>query len=107
MAENKKSFLLYCDLLEVAKELDDKSRGELFLYILKYVNDLNPEPPNELIKMLFIPIKQQLKRDLKKYEKPKIITITNVLAQINNLNEFAKGLRNIINKKSKTVSYRV
>ena len=68
MAENKKSFLLYCDLLEVAKELDDKSRGELFLYILKYVNDLNPEPPNELIKMLFIPIKQQLKRDLKKYE---------------------------------------
>ena len=37
---------------------------------------------------------------LKKYEKPKIITITNVLAQINNLNEFAKGLRNIINKKS-------
>ena len=68
MAENKKSFLLYCDLLEVAKELDDKSRGELFLYILEYVNDLNPEPPNELIKMLFIPIKQQLKRDLKKYE---------------------------------------
>jgi len=37
---------------------------------------------------------------LKKYAKPKIITITNVLAQINNLNEFAKGLRNIINKKS-------
>ena len=27
--------------------------------------------------------------------KPKIITITNVLAQINNLNEFAKGLRTI------------
>ena len=37
---------------------------------------------------------------LKKYEKPKIITITNVLAQINNLNEFAKGLNNILNKES-------
>ena len=37
---------------------------------------------------------------LKKYERPKIITITNVLAQIDNLNEFAKSLRNIIDKKS-------
>jgi len=37
---------------------------------------------------------------LKKYEKPKIITITNVLAQINNLNEFVKGLHNILNKES-------
>ena len=37
---------------------------------------------------------------LKKYERPKIITITNVLAQIDNLNEFAKSLRNITNNKS-------
>tara|TARA_Y100000590_G_scaffold224743_2_gene254154 strand:- start:1730 stop:2965 length:1236 start_codon:yes stop_codon:yes gene_type:complete len=37
---------------------------------------------------------------LDKYEKPKIITITNVLAQIDNLNEFAKSLRNIINEQS-------
>ena len=37
---------------------------------------------------------------LKKYEKPKIITITNVLAQIDNLNEFAKSLKNIMNQKS-------
>ncbi len=40
------------------------------------------------------------KNYLKKYSKPKIITITNVLAQINNLNEFAKGLSNIINNES-------
>ena len=37
---------------------------------------------------------------LKKYKKPKIITITNVLAQINNLNEVARALKNIINKES-------
>ena len=37
---------------------------------------------------------------LKKYAKPKIITITNVLAQIDNLNKFTKGLCNIINKES-------
>ena len=33
---------------------------------------------------------------LKKYERPKIITITNVLAQIENINELAKSLKNII-----------
>jgi len=37
---------------------------------------------------------------LKKYKRPRIITITNVLAQINNLNEFVKSLHNIINKRS-------
>ena len=37
---------------------------------------------------------------LEKYAKPKIITITNVLAQIDNLNEFAKGLNNITDNES-------
>ena len=37
---------------------------------------------------------------LRKNNKPKIITITNVLAQIDNLNEFAKGLSNIISNDS-------
>ena len=37
---------------------------------------------------------------LKKYTKPKIITITNVLAQIDNLNELAKSLKNITDKES-------
>lgn len=40
------------------------------------------------------------KKYLEKYAKPKIITITNVLAQIDNLNEFAKSLNNIIDKES-------
>ena len=37
---------------------------------------------------------------LKKYKKPKIISITNVLAQVNDLNQFVKALKNIINEKS-------
>ena len=37
---------------------------------------------------------------LKNYKKPKIVTITNVLAQVDNLNELANGLNNIINKQS-------
>ena len=40
------------------------------------------------------------KEYLQKYAKPKIITITNVLAQIDNLNEFTKGLRNIADNES-------
>ncbi len=37
---------------------------------------------------------------LQKYKKPKIITITNVLAQIDNLNDVAKSLKNITDKES-------
>tara|TARA_B110000881_G_C18590715_1_gene527783 strand:+ start:1287 stop:2522 length:1236 start_codon:yes stop_codon:yes gene_type:complete len=37
---------------------------------------------------------------LKKFEKPRIITITNVLAQVDDLKKFVKGLKNIIDKKS-------
>ncbi len=37
---------------------------------------------------------------LTKFASPKVITITNVLAQVENLNQFAKSLRNIINRES-------
>ena len=43
------------------------------------------------------------KEYLKRFEKPKIITITNVLAQVDNLNEFAKSLNNIMNRESVVV----
>ncbi len=36
----------------------------------------------------------------KNFEKPKLITITNVLAQIDNLRDFTKGLKNISNNKT-------
>ena len=65
--EGKKSFVLYTDLIEIVEELDDNEAGLLFKTILRYVNDLDPEIPKE-IKLAFIPIKQDLKRDLKRYE---------------------------------------
>ena len=68
MAENKKSFILYRDILEVADELSDQDAGQLFKHILNYVNDNHPVTDNPIVKLSFIPIKQQLKRDLKKYE---------------------------------------
>jgi hypothetical protein len=68
MAENKKSFLLYCDLIHTVEKMPKEMAGELFLHILQYVNDMNPESDNLLINLTFEPIKQSLKRDLKKYE---------------------------------------
>jgi hypothetical protein len=69
MANGKKSFLLYCDLIHTVKKLPKEKQAELFIHILEYVNDLNPETDDLLLNIAFEPIKQGLKRDLKKYEK--------------------------------------
>ena len=68
MAKDKKSFLLYCDIIHTVEKLDDVQAGKLFKHLLKYVNDQNPTPENPLIEIAFEPIKQSLKRDLIKYE---------------------------------------
>jgi hypothetical protein len=68
MATNKKSFVLYCDLIHTIEHLSIKQRGDVFTWVLEYVNDKNPEPLEGLLAAVVEPIKQQLKRDLKKYE---------------------------------------
>ncbi len=68
MAQDKKSFLLYCDLIHVVEQLTDEQAGNLLKHILQYVNDKNPVTDNVITKIAFEPIKQQLKRDLVKYE---------------------------------------
>lgn len=68
MAENKKSVLLYCDIIHTVEELNDDEAGRLFKHYLRYINDLNPDAPDKLTKIIFEPIKQTLKRDLKKWE---------------------------------------
>ena len=69
MAENKKGFLLYCDLIHTVQKLNDEQAGKLFKHVLDYVNDLNPVTEDLLTQVCFEPIKQSLKRDLKKWEK--------------------------------------
>lgn len=69
MAENKKSFLLYADQISTFVELSDAEAGVLIKHIFKYVNDMSPEAPDRITKLLFEPIKASLKRDLVKYEK--------------------------------------
>lgn len=74
MAQGKKSFVLYCDLIHTIDKLPDDKAGQLFKHILSYVNDLNPTADDLIINIAFEPIKQQLKRDLDKWEteiKPK------------------------------------
>lgn len=75
MAKDKNGFVLYKDLLPTIKKLVERDRanktnyaGELFLHILEYVNDENPVAIDFIVEMAFEPIKQTLKRDLKKYE---------------------------------------
>lgn len=67
MAENKKSFILYCDLIHTVEQMPDDKAGLLFKHILRYVNDKNPITDDLIIKLTFEPVKQQLKRDLQKY----------------------------------------
>lgn len=68
MAKNKKSFLLYCDLIHTVEKMPPEKAGELFLHILKYVNDQNPASEDLIVNLTFEPIKQQLKRDLVKWD---------------------------------------
>jgi hypothetical protein len=67
MAEEKKGFLLYSDIIHTIEKLTDEQAGVLFKHILKYVNDENPECKDLITEIAFEPIKQSLKRDLLKW----------------------------------------
>lgn len=68
MAENKNSIIFYRDWKEIFESLSDKDCAELIRHIFKYVNDENPKTENKIVSAVFIPIKNTLKRDLKKWE---------------------------------------
>jgi hypothetical protein len=68
MATDKKSFLIYCDIIHTVEQLTDEQAGNLFKHILRYVNDQDPQSDSVITKIAFEPIRQALKRDLEKYE---------------------------------------
>lgn len=68
MADNKKAVLLYCDVIHTFESLEDDEAGRLIKHFLRYVNDKNPVAPDRITQIAFEPIKQQLKRDLVKWE---------------------------------------
>jgi len=67
MAENKRGFLLYADLINTVEKLPNETAGKLLKHILQYVNDLEPVSDELIVELVFEPIKQALKRDLAKY----------------------------------------
>ena len=71
MAKDKKSFVLYSDQKELFNQLTDEAAGRLIKHIFAYVNDEDPTTEDVIINLAFTPIKQQLKRDLKKFEQIK------------------------------------
>lgn len=68
MAEGKKGFVLYADQKTLFDDLTSEEAGLLIKHIFSYVNDENPILENRIIQIAFNPIKQQLKRDLVKYQ---------------------------------------
>jgi len=69
MANGKKSFVLYADLLKSVDHLTDEELGKLFKHILEYVNDQSPELTDRLLVTAWKPIERTLKEDLIKWEK--------------------------------------
>lgn len=56
-------FKVYKDFINVAQELDNGQRGRLFLAILQYVNDEEPEILTGAERIAFVTMKSQIDRD--------------------------------------------
>lgn len=69
MATDKKSIVVYADWLDNFESLSDEEAGRLVKHFFRYVNDLNPVPVDRITEISFIPLKNTLKRDLRKWEK--------------------------------------
>ena len=69
--QGKKSFVLYTDQREIFEELSNEDAGKLIKHIFSYVNDENPETEDKLLRVAFLPIKTQLKRDLRTWDEKK------------------------------------
>jgi len=68
MATDKKSVLLYCDLIHTVEKMNDETAGKFFKHYLRYINDMNPKTDDLVVDISFESVKQNLKRDLKKWE---------------------------------------
>lgn len=118
MADWKSSFLMYCDLIHTVEKMTDSDAWLLFKHILAYTNDKNIEPPNTVVDLVFEPIKQQLKRDLKEWEvqrekrsiagkkwmENRWSKDNNVIDDITNDNTVMNGITNITDNVTVTVN---
>lgn len=67
MKDDKKSFIVYSDVQEVLDELKDEEVGRLFRAMVEYSIKGTVEDLGIPLKYVFIPIRQQMDRDLAKW----------------------------------------
>lgn len=101
MAENKSTIVVYADWIEKFEALSDDEAGKLIKHFFRYVNDLNPTPPDRVTELSFIDIKNSLKRDLVKWEN--VITKKSEGGQIGNLKRWHPDLYDRYAKKLNTL----
>lgn len=67
--KDKQSFIMYVEWIHTVEKLTDEQAGKLMKHLLRYVNDQNPvfSKDDFLLEIVFEPMKQNLKRDLKKW----------------------------------------
>jgi len=73
----KKYFILYNDQQETFNALTNHKAGKLIKLIFSYVNGKKPIIPKDL-KPIFIPIRQQIDRNIENYKKVCKINKTNI-----------------------------
>ncbi|RAJ28910.1 DUF6291 domain-containing protein [Pedobacter cryoconitis] len=71
MADEKKSFILYADLIHTVSLMPNDKAGMFFKTILDYVNDIEPVIEELALALAFEPVKRQIERDSAKWEKTK------------------------------------
>lgn len=68
MGKDQKGFITYGDFEAVAEELTDEQLGQIFRAKLKYFNTGKAPKFTGVLKYVWIPIQQQMDRDVDKYE---------------------------------------
>jgi len=68
MADGKKTFVAYSNWMATFEKLTDEEAGRLIKHLFRYVNDLDPEPPDRMTELVFEQFRQILKVDLGKWE---------------------------------------
>lgn len=69
MAKEQKGFVVYGDIEESLDELSDEQVAKLFRGMVNYFNTGKDPKFSGVLKLAFIPIRQQMDRDVDKYEK--------------------------------------
>lgn len=69
MSKEQKGFVVYGDIEESLDELSDEQVAKLFRGMVNYFNTGKEPKFSGLLKLAFIPIRQQMDRDVDKYEK--------------------------------------